>query len=72
VCVQIFVMTLHSVSEGIGIGVSFGGKSGSQLGQFISLSLGEADRQAGWRDGGMEGWRDGGMDGWMDGWMDGL
>lgn len=36
----IFVMTLHSVSEGIGIGVSFGGKSGTQLGQFISLSLG--------------------------------
>jgi hypothetical protein len=39
-CSQIFVMTLHSVSEGIGIGVSFGGKSGTQLGQFISLSLG--------------------------------
>jgi len=36
----ILVMTLHSISEGIGIGVSFGGKSGSQLGQFISLSLG--------------------------------
>lgn len=36
----IFVMTLHSVSEGIGIGVSFGGRSGMQLGQFISLSLG--------------------------------
>mmetsp|Transcript_5602 Transcript_5602/g.7758 ORF Transcript_5602/g.7758 Transcript_5602/m.7758 type:complete len:271 (+) Transcript_5602:42-854(+) len=35
----IFVMTLHSLSEGIGIGVSFGGNSGMQLGQFISLSL---------------------------------
>lgn len=35
----IFVMTLHSLTEGIGIGVSFGGKNGHQLGQFISLSL---------------------------------
>jgi ZIP family zinc transporter len=35
----VFVMTLHSLTEGIGIGVSFGGKNGSQLGQFISLSL---------------------------------
>jgi zinc transporter, ZIP family len=35
----VFVMTLHSITEGIGIGVSFGGKSGVQLGQFISLSL---------------------------------
>jgi zinc transporter ZupT len=34
----IFVMTLHSLTEGIGIGVSFGGKS-LQLGQFISTSL---------------------------------
>lgn len=33
----IFVMTLHSMSEGIGIGVSFGG--GKELGTFISLSL---------------------------------
>lgn len=33
----IVVMTLHSVSEGISIGVSFG--SGQKLGQFISLSL---------------------------------
>lgn len=35
----IFVMALHSVSEGIGIGVSFGGHTGIQLGRFISLSL---------------------------------
>lgn len=35
----IFVMTLHSLTEGVGIGVSFGGKRGLQLGQFISLSL---------------------------------
>jgi len=33
----IFVMTLHSVSEGISIGVSFG--SGQQLGKFIAMSL---------------------------------
>eukprot|EP00601_Ochromonadales_sp_CCMP2298_P023097 CAMPEP_0173324234 /NCGR_PEP_ID=MMETSP1143-20121109/30944_1 /TAXON_ID=483371 /ORGANISM="non described non described, Strain CCMP2298" /LENGTH=289 /DNA_ID=CAMNT_0014268257 /DNA_START=116 /DNA_END=986 /DNA_ORIENTATION=- len=35
----VFVMTLHSLTEGIGIGVSFGGISGMQLGQFISFSL---------------------------------
>lgn len=35
----VFVMTLHSLSEGIGIGVSFGGSSGMKLGQLISLSL---------------------------------
>lgn len=35
----IFVMTLHSITEGVGIGVSFGGKSGLHLGRFISLSL---------------------------------
>lgn len=35
----IFVMTLHSLTEGIGIGVSFGGHTGMQFGPFVSLSL---------------------------------
>eukprot|EP00428_Durinskia_dybowskii_P064813 CAMPEP_0170377626 /NCGR_PEP_ID=MMETSP0117_2-20130122/12372_1 /TAXON_ID=400756 /ORGANISM="Durinskia baltica, Strain CSIRO CS-38" /LENGTH=251 /DNA_ID=CAMNT_0010632935 /DNA_START=395 /DNA_END=1150 /DNA_ORIENTATION=- len=34
-----FVMTLHSLTEGIGIGVSFGGSKGIKVGQFIALSL---------------------------------
>jgi zinc transporter ZupT len=33
------VMFIHSFSEGIGIGVSFGGSDGVKLGKFISMAL---------------------------------
>ena len=35
----ILVMTMHSATEGVGIGVSFGGKMGAKLGTFVSASL---------------------------------
>ncbi|ETW00769.1 hypothetical protein, variant 1 [Aphanomyces invadans] len=33
------VMTLHSISEGIGVGVSFGGEGGDRRGVMVSLTL---------------------------------
>lgn len=38
VFLMVAVMTLHSLSEGLGIGVSFTGKDGAHLGAFISGS----------------------------------
>jgi len=35
----VVVMTVHSFSEGIGIGVSFGGKAASQLGMLVTTTL---------------------------------
>lgn len=39
VLLVVFAMTLHSVSEGVGIGVSFASDSDSAMGLFISVSL---------------------------------
>jgi len=39
VLLVIFVMTMHSISEGVAIGVSFGGDAGSQLGALTAMSL---------------------------------
>ena len=36
---MVAVMTLHSFTEGLGIGVAFTGREGAHLGAFISASL---------------------------------
>lgn len=34
------IMTLHSFSEGLGVGVSYGGENGRQQGTFMTLAIG--------------------------------
>jgi len=34
------IMTLHAFSEGLGVGVSYGGENGRQQGTFMTLAIG--------------------------------
>lgn len=36
------IMTLHSFSEGLGVGVSYGGDKGRQQGTFMTLAIGNS------------------------------